>query len=484
MTYLPSHMPFFVDESRIANDIFQLNKNRKIPLIGDVQSNLKIPSGPLYYWLGMPVLIIGNNDPRSLAYLDILLGLLGIAITMWFVQKTIGGNGSTITGILLAMSPAFTAYSNKPFPPVLLLIIIPLFYATLYQAVVQRSTRWLVCTGIMAGLSLHVHLAGVIVGSIAFLVGVIYFWRSLSLKTGIFFAIGYFLPLAPLILFNLRHNWYHWQMFAQPVGQRIGANFSTADFILYQGISPLIDKMVHPLVPPYLTIFAIVQLGIGLFLIYKQKTQITRLMQYLVISFLTTVSITFLFMSVISIEERSAHHILPLVFSYWFLHLGIIDQLKTERILHTLFTITWIVAGVSFALYHMTKVPDTSPIQTMDKVRSIMHDQRHESNVNVVALLESDTAALPYRYFATIEGVNVLSLNDFEKSNVIFVLAPSLSSVVTAKYRELAAGGPYDVTDGWVLTDKQRLYKLRYRHPSKPASSDSAWPTIAPQVPM
>ncbi len=478
-------MPFMVDESRITNELYTLLQIKKIPLVGDVQSNLRIPMGPLYYYLGMPALYIGQFDPRSLGLLNVFIGIVSVALSWRIASRLFDVKVACITALTFALSMAFVSYSNKPFPPALLLILVPLYYLSLWEAIKNRALRAVFVAGFLAGMILHVHISGIVVLPLTFIL-----WIALTRQTHfshlITLASGYLLALSPLIVFNLRHQFYHWTSFSTTILARLqNQENHPGDLIINNYTNSFLALTVSPFFPPLITTIALIQFGIGLYLLVTRWKKGDLFAQFLVLTFFITLLLTYPFLALLSQEDTKAYHLLPLAISFWLLQMLIVSRFWKERMYRTLFITVWAFGIAIFLHYHLTKTPDTVPLPRMQQVaRYIAESSTKTQRANLLSLEDSDILAHPYRYFVTINGIVLLGAEGFGQSDAIYVLANSLQKVLRAQYNELYAPGPYDVENGWVITDSLKLYKLRYRHPGRAVATEPAWPIIAADIPL
>ena len=65
---------------KIEKDVKNAIVGKYLPLVGPPTSHSWLYFGPLYYWLMVPVLMIGNYNPILSLYLGILLGVLIVIV--------------------------------------------------------------------------------------------------------------------------------------------------------------------------------------------------------------------------------------------------------------------------------------------------------------------------------------------------------------------------------------------------------------------
>src|SRR3989344_1123423 len=173
----------------------------KIPLLGPATSHPWLSFGPLYYWLAIPILILFNFNPLSLAYISAFFGSLLILLNYYIISALINKSSALISSLLIAISYSFIYitwgarfYSLVPF------FFYPfLYFFTKYLNGNQKSIFW---SALFFGVMLNFHYTPLIL--IPALVLLIYFkQKKLEPKSLGYGLVGLLITQIPLIIDNL-----------------------------------------------------------------------------------------------------------------------------------------------------------------------------------------------------------------------------------------------------------------------------------------
>lgn len=198
---LPSHAPFDWDQNRDYLEVAKIVSG-KPTLIGPVaKGEGGFFLGPLYYYLLTPLYVLTSGNPISLPVTSVLIDTLTIASILGlgiYLKKVSFGY---IFALLWVVSPSVVDASRVSWN----VILVPLwFIGMVYYLSKPKYTNFeLIIVGVLTSLSWHIHASLIPLAPTLLLLHAC----SLSLFTPriIYVIIGYFLPLSPLILFDIRH---------------------------------------------------------------------------------------------------------------------------------------------------------------------------------------------------------------------------------------------------------------------------------------
>lgn len=201
---------FTYDVGRDMLALWNIAYLHKIFLIGPTTGVDGVFYGPWWYYLLTPFFLFFQGDPRGIALIMGLIGVLTIIFTFVFAKK-IGGNflGLTFSG-LICISPNLVSLASQIWSPniiPLFIIFILLLLRKIYQST-KGISNW--CY-FLFGLLLFLIIDLEIVFGLLFLIGIVVSlciikWRKIPLKGAALFILGAIFILSPRVLFDLRHQ--------------------------------------------------------------------------------------------------------------------------------------------------------------------------------------------------------------------------------------------------------------------------------------
>ncbi len=154
---LPEYLMFLSDQGRDAIVLKRLVTLEKLVFVGPTTSIGNVFTGPFYYYLVAPFMLLSGLHPVGPAFGVALMNSVGLVGIGWFLFKKFGRSTSLIFLVLAGLSATQiwqSRYSWNPNP-------IPLFaFLTLIawqKAVEERKLLYFVLTGILFGFSLQLH---------------------------------------------------------------------------------------------------------------------------------------------------------------------------------------------------------------------------------------------------------------------------------------------------------------------------------------
>ncbi len=203
---------FCGDMARDSLQALRILKEKKITVIGPPLSFgqfgfREIYFGSLTYYLGAIGLIISNYNVLGPIYINILIMIVGL---FFFFQLAFDyfkkPKHAIIATFLYALSPAIVIHMRFYWNPNFLISIAPIFWYFYYQTKSKKnhSGFFSLLTGFFGAILINLHY---FVAPIIIFVFFILF-KTKNKKKPLLFAIGLILGLLPLILFELKNNFY------------------------------------------------------------------------------------------------------------------------------------------------------------------------------------------------------------------------------------------------------------------------------------
>lgn len=209
--HLEESLTVGTDQGMHLLEIHRLFHERKISLIGPVSSftvyGRNFFFGPATYYLSMPFLALSNWNPFSVSYFMIFLQLAAFLI----LYRTLRRRFPKIAlyyALIFTFSTTAINYSRFLWNPNLMIPASTLLLAVLIS-IKSKSHKalWFGVIGFLLGLGLQFHYSYVL----AIMLTVIWLIvrKKLNLVSFISIVIGFAVGFFPIILFDLRHNFYN-----------------------------------------------------------------------------------------------------------------------------------------------------------------------------------------------------------------------------------------------------------------------------------
>lgn len=226
---------------------YRLFQNRELTLIGPISSfaveGRSFFYGPITYYLALPFLLLSNWNTVILNYLMLVLQLVSVGFLVFNLQKLAQGKiVAPFLLLLFAITPAFITGVNY-WNPHLTIPAAIVATAFLIQIVYlgKRSFWQYFLLGMVSGLGMQAHYGFV------FLLVVIFVELLVRKKLYLLpLILGFCLGFAPIIVFELRNNFYNIQTLLAYILKRSG-NYPFHWYHLYALFPYLFLKYVQVL---------------------------------------------------------------------------------------------------------------------------------------------------------------------------------------------------------------------------------------------
>jgi len=183
--------------------------------------------GSITYYFMIPFLIFGKLDPVNSSYLFMIFGAFSVIPLFYGTRLLTNEKVAIIMVILFSFFPLYIDYSRFFWNPTAQFILTP--YLVLLLGIYEKYNKrlMLILIGMMMGLLLlfHYQFALTIVGVLFYYL----FFKKISLLKFANIFIGLLIGVSPMIIFELRNNFYNTQtllLFTQNKSQVFEDKFS------------------------------------------------------------------------------------------------------------------------------------------------------------------------------------------------------------------------------------------------------------------
>lgn len=313
--FLYSTFAFTYDVGRDMLALDTMSTTHKPLLIGATTGMHGVFYGPTWYYLLFPFFVLFRGDPRGIALVMALSGVL-TALFAYFLGKNIGGKVmGTVMLILVGVSQVLTEISTQIWNP----NFIPLFIVLFLFLLTSKSFKSKPYTALLIGLILGVIFDLEIVFGILFLVSAVGYYvlferKDTTLRSAVLIFVGFLFIQLPRLFFELRHDFLMTRTFLNSLGASDGSHLLTAQPRIVNTFNALLSVWSNTIACQQIVIGGGMLLIViaGLFITYsKLKAHEKKFLGFLIV----TPLVYFLGLSFFNHDIESHYYIgLPLIF--------------------------------------------------------------------------------------------------------------------------------------------------------------------------
>jgi len=206
---ISSFATFLGDQGRDALIMQDIVTLKHFPAIGPPTSVGLIYMGPFFYYLMAPFLLIAHFNPLGPALGTTLYSLMALVLVGMMVKHYTNKTTALLFMLILSFSSFLTDVAKFAWNPNLLPYFAFATFFFFYEMIFKRKYVSAFLTGLLFGFSIQLHPL-VLLTSLPLGIGtLVYIFRiqgRKKYKLPFLALIGFVLAIAPLIIFDLRHN--------------------------------------------------------------------------------------------------------------------------------------------------------------------------------------------------------------------------------------------------------------------------------------
>lgn len=203
---LSNNFLFLLDQGRDMMAVKGILYDHHLTLIGPNTSLAGVFQGPFwYYLLFIPTFLTGGNPWGGIA-LMLLISLLVLAISFFWMRKFFGNPAAFLTMLLMSVSPEAISAARYTWNPHPMWLLLTIFVFSFYEIILGRKKFHLILWPVVS-LMFHFEAALAIFILLASLIYLLIF-NTKQYKSK-YFYLGFVISLAlflPQLVFELRHN--------------------------------------------------------------------------------------------------------------------------------------------------------------------------------------------------------------------------------------------------------------------------------------
>lgn len=414
--------------------------------------------GPLYYYLQAPFIILTRFDPAGAA-LSIVLARLATTFLIYLVTRQIFGLPAAIfAAIISTLSPYWVNYLGPPSQP----YIIPTLVSLIIFLILKLKETTLnypifLILGFLSAATTHLHYLGLIT-----LPALVFFLilrvKDFRVKHTISLAAGFILAILPIILFELRNQFFLTSQFIKQANS--GAFNLTPSQIIQKVQSALAFMTADTLGFQLPTPLMLLLIAFVVFKALKNVNSNLKPIVYLLITLLllNILAASFYFGSL-------QPHYLAVAYPTLFIFTGyLVSTLKnTHRVLPLA-----AIGVISIFLFSKNNffspsgytMPEDLTLPTIRQISKIISNDAL-GQFNITSTLDGDSRALPYRYLVDVYGKKALGVEQYDRGQSLYVITRDPAGAVRQNTLfEIASFQPANIAKVWNIKGDIKLIKL------------------------
>lgn len=220
---IEERMNFSMDQGESMLRAYEVWQNKKIILVGPTASPVvngrHFFHGPItYYWL-MVMGVLGNWDPVRVAELITLMSLVSMGFLYKAAAEAFDEKIALTTILMWTLLPKAIDFAGLIWNPSLLLILVPPLLYTAISAIKNKKWWQFGIWGILLGWALQCHFQAGLLVIATIAIGAI---KKIKLKNWMWGGVGFLIGYAPLLVFDIRNNFYN----VRTIGEWLGSGGS------------------------------------------------------------------------------------------------------------------------------------------------------------------------------------------------------------------------------------------------------------------
>lgn len=205
--YQIDQLQFFTyDQARDDLIVKRILVDHKFTLLGPQSSMKGAYLPPFYYYTLAPVLWLSGLNPIGVDIYTAIIGVMTVILIWYVVREFFNLFAAILVSALYASSPLIVELSRRAWNPNTQPFFVLLMILFLYRLFQRRQAIFLFWASLTFGYAINLHYGAVALLPV-WLAGII--WTLFYLRKfreGLLAAAAVFVFIAPLILFDLRHN--------------------------------------------------------------------------------------------------------------------------------------------------------------------------------------------------------------------------------------------------------------------------------------
>lgn len=203
---LPEYLQFLGDEGRDVLVVKRMIVDHKFTLLGPTASVGGFYTGPIYYYLMLPFLLLWQLNPVGPAVMAVIFGLATIVLVYFMSREFFGERAGLIAAFFIAISPKMIEISRFSWNPNPVPFFSLLTVFSLYLGAVKKQLKFTFLAGLGVGVLVQLHYINLVFIPIYGLSLLLIFPPREWLKQIFVSVIGFLAGNSLFLIFEARHG--------------------------------------------------------------------------------------------------------------------------------------------------------------------------------------------------------------------------------------------------------------------------------------
>ncbi|MBI2029813.1 glycosyltransferase family 39 protein [Candidatus Gottesmanbacteria bacterium] len=426
-----------------------------IKLIGIKTSISEVRNGAVMNYLLIPFVYMFNYSPVAGGVLQSLLSLATVPLVFLIGKRAKNELSGVISAAVIALSPLLVEYSRQT-----QLAYYPLFFSSVVIFLLIKLTqkfenKFVILLGTLLGFVIQVHYLSFTLLILSLISIFVFMNRKNSF---LLLAFGFLVGFAPLILFELSHDFFNTKMFFNYLSS---SSPEAGRLTTFNYFPQLFSRLIGA---NNIIIGWFVLIGMVFLLFARIRTNLSKAEKVFVVHILISIA-------VMAVFEGSLwyHYLLPTFVSI--IVLGstsiawLVSRYKNLAVPLLIMGLSLIV--INFPSYRLSADNGAymSPgwnLKGVVKTANIISQDVGGSSFNVAMLVDAQNQGYPLRYLLEVKNQKPLGISDYDKADNLYILVEpklDLSSAFSNIY-ELNSFGGREVKSEWDIQNGYKLVKI------------------------
>lgn len=205
------HLNFSQDQAWFSTEALNIIKNNKHTLIGPhisfIYDGRKVFQGSIIFYFQSIFLTLGKFDPIISSYLYMIFNSLLILPLYYGIKLLTNKKLAVFVTIIYVMLPLYINYSRFFWNPNFQFSMLPILFLLMGFFKRKKNVLNFFWVSLFSGIIVQFHYQFFLI--LLSLLVYYFFIQKLKLKFLFFFILGFLIGFSPLIIFELRHNFYN-----------------------------------------------------------------------------------------------------------------------------------------------------------------------------------------------------------------------------------------------------------------------------------
>jgi len=454
---------FLGDQGRDAIIVRRIVTLEHLPAIGPTSSIGGMFLGPFFYYFISPFLLLFNFDPVGLAFSSALFSLVGMAVSYVIIKKL----ADTMTALLFLVFVCFSSvqidFARSSWNPNLLPVFSFVAVYLWYKFISSKNTVYPLLFGAVASICMQLHYL-----TLFLLAAFILMWvkeilvskeKITLLKKAILAATTFIFFYAPLILFDLKHDFLNTRAFIRVLtNKEVVTNSSSLTRILETN-SALYEHMFKFDVNQYvaLAISAILFIFVLQNGFFKKKS-------FLQIN--TFVLFFYIFAFSLLNSFRHPHYYTPIYYSFFFIFaycLSHISEINKGVKYAFIAVFMGVFIYLNASTFYFFKNHGSNQINIARTIAQSLLDHKPQAPYQIVPIPFTETDG-HIRYFLEVAGNRPLPEESGDQPKELYILCYEQDcSELAAPQWQIASFKNATISATWNV-DRVKIYKVVHKN--------------------